>query len=144
VKKKRSSLFPSPCFNRLIAVRDKIEDLHKQYKDLESITGSRDIAQEFAFRFSIYHTVDKVQLTVANVIKLFTAACYAFSLYAGVFVPDKPLQPCLMFAGKAGAYPSEAPFRYSLLGSLLALPTNITLGWKSLLGTNALAYFKNL
>jgi hypothetical protein len=33
-----------------------------------------------------------------------------------VFVPDKPLQPSLMFAGKAGAYLSEAPFRYSTLG----------------------------
>jgi hypothetical protein len=27
-----------------------------------------------------------------------------------VFVPGKPFQPSLMFAGKAGAYPSEAPF----------------------------------
>jgi hypothetical protein len=30
-----------------------------------------------------------------------------------VFVPDKPLQPSLMFTGKAGAYPSEA---YSRVG----------------------------
>ncbi len=27
-----------------------------------------------------------------------------------VFVPSKPFQPSLMFAGKDGAYPSEAPF----------------------------------
>jgi hypothetical protein len=26
-----------------------------------------------------------------------------------MFVPGKPFQPSLMFAGKAGAYPSEAP-----------------------------------
>jgi hypothetical protein len=26
-----------------------------------------------------------------------------------VFVPDKPLQPSLMFVGKAGAYPIAAP-----------------------------------
>jgi len=28
-----------------------------------------------------------------------------------VFVPGKPLQPSLMFAGKIRAYLSEAPFR---------------------------------
>ncbi len=28
-----------------------------------------------------------------------------------MFVPGKPLQPSLMFVGKAGAYPSEAPFQ---------------------------------
>jgi hypothetical protein len=33
-----------------------------------------------------------------------------------VFVPGKPYQPSLVFAGKARAYPSEAPFRYSILG----------------------------
>ncbi len=32
-----------------------------------------------------------------------------------MFVPGKPLQPSLMFEGKAGAYPSEAPFRCSTL-----------------------------
>jgi hypothetical protein len=37
-----------------------------------------------------------------------------------------------MFVGKAGAYLSEVPYRYSTL----------TLGWKSLPGTNALAYYK--
>jgi hypothetical protein len=29
-----------------------------------------------------------------------------------LFVPGKPFQPSLMFAGKSGAYPSEAPCRY--------------------------------
>jgi hypothetical protein len=38
----------------------------------------------------------------------------------------EPFQPSLMFAGKAGA------------------PVNIRLGWKSLPGTNILAYDKNL
>jgi len=32
-----------------------------------------------------------------------------------VFVTGKLLQPSLMFAGKAGVYPSEAPFRCSTL-----------------------------
>ncbi len=32
---------------------------------------------------------------------------YGFSKEARVFVPGKPLQPSLMLAGKAGAYPSE-------------------------------------
>ncbi len=31
------------------------------------------------------------------------------------FVPGKPFQLSLMFVGKAGAYPSEAPFRFSNL-----------------------------
>ncbi len=43
-----------------------------------------------------------------------------------------------MFAGKAGAYPSEgAP----LQGRFLDLPQNIRLGWKDLPGINALAYY---
>jgi hypothetical protein len=40
-----------------------------------------------------------------------------------VFVPGKPFQPSLMFAGKAGGYPSEALFRCSAIGRLLASPT---------------------
>jgi len=32
-----------------------------------------------------------------------------------MFVPGKPFQPSLMIAGKAGAYPGEAPFRCSTL-----------------------------
>ena len=34
----------------------------------------------------------------------------------GVFNPGKLFQPSLMFVGKARAYSSEAPFRYSTLG----------------------------
>jgi len=44
-----------------------------------------------------------------------------------------------MFAGKAGAYMSEAPFRCST-----ASPTNIRLGWNGFPGTNTLAYYENL
>ncbi len=33
-----------------------------------------------------------------------------------VFVPGKPFQPSLMFAGKTGVYLSEAPFRCSNIG----------------------------
>jgi hypothetical protein len=33
-----------------------------------------------------------------------------------VFVHGKPFQPSLIFAGKAEAYPSEAPERFSTLG----------------------------
>jgi len=57
-----------------------------------------------------------------------------------VFVPGKPFQPCLVFAGKAGAYLSESPFKTPLYGRLLALPTNTRQGWKGLPGTNTLAY----
>jgi hypothetical protein len=42
-----------------------------------------------------------------------------------------------MFADKVGAYPSKAHFR------ILALSTNIRLGWRGLPGTNTLAYYDN-
>ena len=35
-----------------------------------------------------------------------------------MFVPGKPFQPSVMFTGKAGAYPSEAPFRCPTQGYL--------------------------
>jgi len=40
-----------------------------------------------------------------------------------MFVPDKPFQPSVMFAGKAGAYPSEVPYRcpHTKVGPGLAL-----------------------
>ncbi len=38
-----------------------------------------------------------------------------------MFVLGKPLQPSLMFAGKAVAYPIEAPFSYSTLGQAPSL-----------------------
>ncbi len=37
-----------------------------------------------------------------------------------MFVPGKPLQPSLMFAGKAGAYQSEAPFSIGPRGEKMA------------------------
>jgi hypothetical protein len=43
---------------------------------------------------------------VANVIQLFAAVIYDFSQKARAFVSDKPFQPMLMFAGKAGSYPT--------------------------------------
>ena len=36
--------------NRMSTLRDKIEDLHKQYKEIESASETRDSAQEFHFR----------------------------------------------------------------------------------------------
>ncbi len=54
-----------------------------------------------------------------------------------MFVPDKSLQPSLMFVSKARAYPSEAPA--SFLGRLLKSANNRS-GRKGLLVTNALAY----
>ncbi len=53
----------------------------------------------------------------------------------------RPIQPSLVFAGKAGAYLSEAPGA-PLLGRLLALPTNGRLVRKGLPGTNAPAYYE--
>ncbi len=65
----------------------------------------------------------------AYLLKPFMDIIYEFSYKVGVGVPDKPFHPTIV-CGKAGAYPSEAPFR------LLASPTNIGLGRKCLKGTN--------
>jgi hypothetical protein len=48
----------------------------------------------------------------------------------------KSFQPGLMFTSKTAFYPSETPFRCSLLGRLLALPTSIRRGWKGMPGRN--------
>jgi hypothetical protein len=50
-----------------------------------------------------------------------------------VFVYDWPFQPSVMFVSITGAYLSVATFR------LLASPSKIRLGWKSMLRTNTLA-----
>ncbi len=49
-----------------------------------------------------------------------------------------------MFTTKGGAYPRVEPFRCSTLGQAPGLTQNIRLGWKSLVETNTLAYYKNL
>ena len=61
-----------------------------------------------------------------------------------MFVAGKPLQPSLMFAGKAGAYPRVEYLKdASLYCRLLVLTADIRLGWKGLPGTNTLAYYDN-
>ncbi len=72
--------------------------------------------------------------------KLFTAVIYGFLLYSRVFVPGKPLQPSLMFAGKAQPTQVKHLSGALLKGRPLALPANIRLGWKDLPKTNTLAY----
>jgi hypothetical protein len=57
-----------------------------------------------------------------------------------VFVPAKP---SLMFAGKARAYP-RVEYMVMHFSRILALPKNILLAWKGLLGTNTLAYQEKL
>jgi hypothetical protein len=58
-----------------------------------------------------------------------------------VFSPGKNFQDNTIFVGKAGAYPSETPFRCSTLSRSLALLTNNRLGWKGLPGANTLVYW---
>ncbi len=60
-----------------------------------------------------------------------------------MFVPGKPLQPSLMFVGKARGlhYSGASEMRFTWVGS--DLPANIRLGWTGLTGTNSLAYYKN-
>jgi hypothetical protein len=50
------------------------------------------------------------------VINFFTFVSYEFLQEARAFVHGKPFQPSLMFAGKAGAYLNEGPFRCSTPG----------------------------
>jgi len=54
---------------------------------------------------------------------------------------DRPFQGSLMFFSKARAFLSEVSYRCFLKGKLLALASNIRLGWKGLSETNTLAYF---
>ncbi len=65
--------------------------------------------------------------------KLIMAVIYGFLYQARAFVPGKPLQPSLVFGGKAEAYPSEAPFRCSTVGQAPSLTHK---HWKGLPGTN--------
>ena len=74
-----------------------------------------------------------------NVIKLFLAVIYEFSQYDRVFVSGTPFQPSLMFAAKAGAYPSGAPSGAPLLVSFITLATACSRsGWCHLGGNGAL------
>ncbi len=57
--------------------------------------------------------------------------------------PFKPFQRNIMFACKAGAYPSKVSFGYYTLGWLLVLPANIRLGRKCLPSSNTLAYYEH-
>jgi hypothetical protein len=50
-----------------------------------------------------------------------------------VVVPGRSLQPKIIFASKAGVYPSDAPFMYTPL-----LAKNITPGLEGLPGTNTI------
>ncbi len=49
--------------------------------------------------------------------------------------PSKLNQPSLLFTGKARSLPKS--------GAILDLLPNTRLGWRSLPGTNALAYYEN-
>jgi len=56
----------------------------------------------------------------------------------------RPLQPSPMFFSKVRAFLSEAPFSVPLYAGLLALSTNIRLGWKDVPRKNTIAYYKHL
>jgi len=77
-----------------------------------------------------------------NVIKLFTPAIFRFSYQARVFVPGRPFQLSLLFAGKAKTYPRVEHLKGVSLVYADALPTDKILGWKDLPRTNTLTYYK--
>jgi len=58
-----------------------------------------------------------------------------------VFFLGKPFKLHLMFASKARAYSSGAPFKDFTLRVYYYTTLNIRVGWKSLPGTNTIAYF---
>ncbi len=55
-----------------------------------------------------------------------------------MFVSGRPLQPSLMFSGKARDYPRVEGLKGASLGSAPFFPTNIRQGWKGLPETNTL------
>ncbi len=61
-----------------------------------------------------------------------------------MFVPGKPFQPSLMFAGNARTLPRVEHLKVASLGWPLALPANIRLGWKGLPRTNKPSYYEYL
>ncbi len=78
-----------------------------------------------------------------NVIKRFTSVIYKRSSQARVFVPVRSSLTSLFFKIKPGAYPLAECLKDATLRYALALLTNIRLSWKSLPGTNTLAYYGN-
>ncbi len=79
------------------------------------------------------HTKEKCYKT------FFTSCNLRIWVIAKVFVPDRPFQPpSHIWVNKADAYLSEVPIK------VLALLTNIRLGWKGLPWTNAQAYYDHL
>ncbi len=54
-----------------------------------------------------------------SVIKIFTVVIYEWSKQARALVPNRPFQPSLMFAAKAGAYPRADHLKCALFGYAL-------------------------
>ncbi len=62
----------------------------------------------------------------AYIIKHFTAVIYGFSLSVRVFVPGKPFQPSLVFAGEARSLPSSgAPQITAVKSFIVQAPVGI-------------------
>jgi hypothetical protein len=59
-------------------------------------------------------------MTLGQYYKTFLSAIFGFFVIR-VFVLGKLFQPSLMFVGKAGAYPSEGPFRCPTLSQAAGL-----------------------
>ncbi len=53
----------------------------------------------------------------ASVKKLSTPIIYKWATFVRMLAPSKPFKAGIMFEGKAGAYPSRAPFRKGLPGT---------------------------
>jgi hypothetical protein len=115
----------------------------KWVKELHSYDGhiskfnSTECFGAFKIHFVVQFPVQKILLG-NNVTKLSLSVIYEFFKEAGVFVPGKLFQWV-----KPGAYPKVEHLKGASVGSALALPAKIRLGWKNLPRTNTLAYNKN-
>ncbi len=58
-----------------------------------------------------------------------------------MFATVRHFHPSLIFAGKTGAYQSEAPYAIPSICRLPAMTLNIRLGWKWLTVANTLAFY---
>ncbi len=70
-----------------------------------------------------------------------TAVIVAETKKAKVFAGAIHFLPSLIFVGKTGAYQSGASTGLYSTGRLLAVPTNIRLGWKLMAVANTLTYY---
>ncbi len=98
----------------------------------------RLLAKSQSYKWHLTYTLRKthiylIQQGQALYYKTLNGRNLQIFVIARVFVPGKRFQPSLMFAGKAGAYPSEANFRLAGVNTFSVAPSLINANVKSAL-----------